>query len=150
MDLRFKLAHPSNIEDILTMMSDFYAIDNYPFDKERNHRNLSEFIQNQHLGRLWILIVDNFTIGYVILTFGYSFEYGGRDAFIDEFYITEPYRGKGFGSKVLKYVEYQAQELQVKTLHLEVENHNDNANKLYLKAGFTSNDRTLLNKNISV
>jgi GNAT superfamily N-acetyltransferase len=82
------------------------------------------------------------------LTFGFSFEYGGRDAFIDEFFIKEGFRGKGIGKLVLKLLEPLALEAGVQTLHLEVEPHNSAGNQLYLNAGFKSNDRILLNKAI--
>jgi hypothetical protein len=36
-------------------------------------------------------------VGCVVLTLGYSLELLGRDAFIDEFYLREVYRGRGWG-----------------------------------------------------
>jgi len=36
------------------------------------------------MGRVWLIQYQGQVIGYVILTLGYSLEYGGRDAFIDE------------------------------------------------------------------
>jgi len=36
-------------------------------------------------------------LGIDKLTTTFTFEFGGRDAFIDEFFIAEPYRNAGFG-----------------------------------------------------
>ena len=42
-------------------------------------------------------------VGYLVLTLGYSLEYGGRDAFIDEVYIRSSYRGRGIGTAALTF-----------------------------------------------
>lgn len=49
------------------------------------------------MGRVWLIQHQSLAIGYVILTLGFSLEYGGRDAFIDEFYIQANYQGQGIG-----------------------------------------------------
>jgi GNAT superfamily N-acetyltransferase len=82
----------------------------------------------------------------VVLTFGFSFEYGGRDAFIDELYLEAAHRGKGIGGLTIDFVSEQAKVLGVKALHLEVERHNDWGNRLYRKKGFGGNERHLLTK----
>jgi hypothetical protein len=43
-------------------------------------------------------------MGYVGLTLGYSLEFEGRDAFIDELYFQEPFHGQGIGAKALAWV----------------------------------------------
>ena len=40
------------IPEILEMMADFNAIDNYSFDQEIGRQNLKEFLSNDRLGRL--------------------------------------------------------------------------------------------------
>lgn len=88
-------------------------------------------------------------IGYLVISFGFSFEYGGRDAFVDELYIVEGHRRKGIGKTVLQLAEKWALEMGIKALHLEVENHNEQAHRLYLNRGFKNNDRTLMSKRIA-
>ena len=143
-----ELARQEDIPLILGMMQRFYAIDSYPFNYETANSNLRTFISNEQLGRLWIIFFENTPIGYLALTFGFSFEYGGRDAFIDELFIEENFRNQGIGSEVMRLVEQQASSLGVKAIHLEVERSNVKGNRIYLKQGYTSNDRTLLTKSI--
>ena len=86
MKLGFQLATSDEIATVVEMMQDFFAIDAYPFEKKATTSNLIEFVDNQQLGRLWLITLQTETIGYVVMTFGFSFEYGGKDAFIDEFF----------------------------------------------------------------
>ena len=136
------------IPEILEMMADFNAIDNYSFDQEIGKQNLKEFLSNDRLGRLWTIHRSNQVVGYIALTFGFSFEYKGKDAFIDEFFIKEEFRNMGIGQETMEFVEKRAAALGVKAIHLEVEKHNQKGNKLYTKQGYKSNSRMLLSKQI--
>ena len=141
-------ATKSNAKLILRMMEDFYAIDNYPFEVEKASSNLHEFLENDTLGVLLLVVSDEHTVGYLALTFGFSFEYGGRDAFIDEFFLVEEVRGRGVGSQVMMLLDEEAKTHGVNALHLEVEPHNVKGNRIYQKAGYASNDRSLMTKRI--
>ncbi len=149
MEVQFTRAEISHQEDCLDMIRDFYLIDGYGFDRDQAAINFQEMMDHDHLGRFWVLQVKEEIIGYLILTFGYSFEYGGRDAFIDEFYLKEAFRGKGLGTEILTLLDGYAKELNVNAIHLEVERTNQAGNSLYLKTGFKGNDRSLLTKTLS-
>lgn len=142
--VQFKSLEPSQIETIMSMMQDFYAIDNYPIDLEVSKQLFQEFISNEHLGKAWLIYSENNLVGYVILTFVFSFEYQGRIAFIDELYLKETARGKGIGAKTLQFIKEQIPKLSLKLLYLEVEHHNENAQKLYLANDFEIHNRKLL------
>ncbi|QLG44389.1 GNAT family N-acetyltransferase [Costertonia aggregata] len=146
MEIHFEIATLEDLPDILEMMQDFNAIDNYPFNVKITEQTLMDFLGNTSLGRLWLTYMDDKIVGYVVLTFGFSFEYKGRDAFIDEFFIKKDFRHKGIGKKTMKFVLTAAKKLHVNAIHLEVEKHNKIGSKLYLKSGFNSTDRDLLTK----
>ncbi|MCE7995027.1 MAG: GNAT family N-acetyltransferase [Roseivirga sp.] len=146
--IQFVQATNVDIPVILEFMEAFYAIDDYPFDGVTANENIQTFVQEEHLGRLWLLKSGAETVGYLALTFRFSFEYGGRDAFIDEFYLGKSHRNKGFGTTILKQLSLEAKALDIKALHLEVETHNEIGNKIYGKAGFKVNGRTLMTKKL--
>ncbi|MFY7958275.1 MAG: GNAT family N-acetyltransferase, partial [Flavobacterium macrobrachii] len=126
----------SQIEIITKMMQEFYAIDNYPIDIETTKKLFQEFITDENLGKCWLIYHEGEIVGYVILTFVFSFEYKGRIAFLDELYLNESARGKGIGAKTIQFIKEQTAKLSLKLLYLEVEHHNQNAQKLYLANGF--------------
>ena len=140
----FKPLEIADIEIITQMMQDFYAIDNYPMDVEVTKTLFQEFISNEHHGKSWIIYSKNEIVGYIILTFIFSFEYGGKIAFVDELFIKETARGKGFGKEAIQFIQSEVPKLSLKLLYLEVEPHNENAQKLYLAHDFELHNRKLM------
>ena len=140
----FKPLEIADIEIITQMMQDFYAIDNYPMDVEVTKTLFQEFISNEHLGKSWLIYSENEIVGYIILTFIFSFEYGGKIAFVDELFIKETARGKGIGKEAIQFIQREVPKLSLKLLYLEVEPHNENAQKLYLAHDFELHNRKLM------
>jgi ribosomal protein S18 acetylase RimI-like enzyme len=138
-----------NIEAITSMMQDFYDIDNYPIDVAISKKLFQEFISDKKLGQAYLIYHSNEkstaeVVGYVILTYVFSFEYQGRIAFLDELYIKGSSRGKGIGKQALDFIKEQALLFNVNLIYLELENHNKNAQKLYLANDFEVHNRKLL------
>ena len=140
----FKPLEIADIEIITQMMQDFYAIDNYPMDVEVAKTLFQEFISNEHLRKSWLIYSEYEIVGYIILTFIFSFEYGGKIAFVDELFIKETARGKGFGKEAIQFIQSEVSKLSLKLLYLEVEPHNENAQKLYLAHDFELHNRKLM------
>lgn len=140
----FKPLEIADISIITQMMQNFYAIDNYPMDVEVAKTLFQEFISNEHLGKSWLIYSENKIVGYIILTFIFSFEYGGKIAFVDELFIKETARGKGFGKEAIQFIQSEVSKLSLKLLYLEVEPHNENAQKLYLAHDFELHNRKLI------
>ena len=140
----FKPLEITDIEVITQMMQDFYAIDNYPMDVEVAKNLFHEFISNENLGKSWLIYSENEIVGYIILTYIFSFEYGGKIAFVDELFIKETARGKGFGKEAIQFIQQEVPKLSLKLLYLEVEPHNENAQKLYLAHDFERHNRKLM------
>jgi ribosomal protein S18 acetylase RimI-like enzyme len=117
-----------------------------PFDEEELRAPLEKFLAHPELGRAWLVQHEEKAVGYVILTLGYSFEYRGVDAFIDELYVEAQWRRRGFGRQAMEYVEAQARALGVNALHLEVDRGNDAAIELYRRAGYEDHGRHLMTR----
>lgn len=146
--ITFKPLEIADVSIITNMMRDFYAIDNYPIDIKVSKRLFEQFIADESLGKAWLIYHHATIVGYVILTFVFSFEYRGRIAFLDELYLKEISRGKGIGKRTIDFVKAQASQLNVKLIYLEVENHNENAQKLYIASGFETHNRKILKHKI--
>ncbi len=97
-------------------------------------------------GRIWMLAVCEETVGYIVLTIGFSFEFHGTDAFIDELYVAPEFRRRGFGMRAVERLEAEAKKLGVNAVHLEVDKGNDPAFALYRRAGFEDHNRFLMTK----
>ncbi|MGA1603306.1 MAG: GNAT family N-acetyltransferase [Prochlorothrix sp.] len=84
------------------------------------------------------------TIGYCILTFGYSVELHGRTALIDELYLPPADRGRGLGTQVLEALIQLCREQGIRMLELEVRRDNPKARGLYERLGFQQHSRDIL------
>lgn len=140
----FKPFTSSDSSLVIKMMEDFYSIDNYPFDSENTRKLFHQFLQDEKLGKGWLIYFENEVVGYIILTFIFSFEYQGKIAFLDELYIKKTARGKGIGKQALQFIQQQAPKLSLKVIYLEVEPHNETAQKLYLANDFVIHKRNLM------
>jgi ribosomal protein S18 acetylase RimI-like enzyme len=118
----------------------------YFFDEPAVREVLRKLLASPDLGRAWVFFDGETPVGYIVLTFGYSFEYHGRDSFIDELYIEPQYRRQGIGRRAMQFVEERAVELGVNAIHLEVDRGNDAAEELYRRAGYGDHARFLMTK----
>src|ERR1700739_3061571 len=97
----FRVAERADIETLLEFMREYYEFDHLPFDRQVARAALAGFLDDEWLGRVWFIYYGGEAIGYLVLTLGYSLEYGGRNAFIDEVYIRASHRGRGIGQSAL-------------------------------------------------
>ncbi|MBC7642874.1 MAG: GNAT family N-acetyltransferase [Flavobacterium sp.] len=130
-------------------MQEFYAIDNYPIDVSVTKTLFETFIKNENLGKSYLISYKTEIVGYIILTFVFSFEYKGQIAFLDELYIDENSRGKGIGNRAIQFIKDETSRSNLKLIYLEVENHNEIAQKLYLSNDFVKHNRKLLKHKLS-
>jgi len=145
---RFRAATPVDADRIVELMRMYYAEDGYPFSESSARSALAEFLANPELGRLWVAELDGEIAGYMAVTLGFSFEFRGRDAFLDEIYIDAPARRRGLGREAIDIALAYCRENSVRAIHLEVEDHREAARRLYGQLGFESHGRSLLSKSL--
>jgi len=131
---------------LLEFMRAYYAFDGHGFDREKARVALTALLRDPNLGRAWLILDGAAPVGYVVLCFGYSLEWLGRDAFVDEFYLREEYRGRGWGRATMEFVEAAARKAGISTLHLEVVWGNNAALEIYRKLGFAEHESRFLSK----
>ena len=143
---QFRLAVESDAELLLDFMRDYYAFDGHGYDRSKAHAALVPLLGNPNFGRAWIILDGETPVGYAVLCFGYSLEWLGRDAFVDELYLVEAYRGRGWGRRTMAFLEDAARKLGIRTLHLGVVKGNNTALHLYESVGFVRHDSMFLSK----
>ena len=142
----FRPASERDVDAIIDLMRGYYAEDAYTFSEADARRAVNGLIGDESLGRLWSIEDRDRVVGYLAVTLGYSLEYRGRDAFIDELFIETESRGRGLGREAMEIAEAYCREHGVKALHLEVERHRQSAYELYRRTGFDDHDRHLMTK----
>jgi len=108
--------------------------------------------EGEPMARAWLVRNGERAVGYLIITLvitlGFSVEYGGRDGFIDDVYLVPEARGAGLGRRLLAFALAEAERLGVRTLHLEVDVENERATRLYRAGGFEETGRRLMRRRI--
>lgn len=145
-DPQFRQATESDAGLLLGFMQAYYAFDGHGFDQAKAHTALTALLRDSNLGGAWLILDEQTPVGYVVLCFGYSLEWLGRDAFVDELYLKEEYRGRGWGRKTMEFLETAARAAGVRALHLEVVRRNAAALDLYRKLGFKEHASTFHSK----
>ena len=146
LNIKYRLADENDLSLLLKLMSEFYIVDHLPYDADAITKGLKKLFSNSSHGQFWLIYDDIKPIGYIIITFGFSLEFHGVDALVDEFFIREDYRGKGIGKQTLKFIEDKLEKLGIKAFHLEVDRQNLYAQEVYRKFGFVDHDRYLMTK----
>ena len=137
---------PGDIDELLPLMREFYAGERLPFDQVDLRRALGELWNEALHGGTWLARAGDVAVGYGVLCFGFSLEYGGRDAFVDELYVRPEWRDRGIGNRLLDEMEARCRTSGVAALHLEVDHGNPNGKRLYSRRGFVDHDRHLMTK----
>jgi len=148
MEMNFKIAKTSDVDVLINFIREYYEFDGHVFEENSIRTTLLKLILDTSLGRVWLIRKGEVAIGYIIITFGFSLEYRGRDAFIDEFYIRASDRGQGIGKQTIQFIEKLCPELGINALHLEVERKNTVAQNFYRQVGFVDQNRYLMTKSI--
>jgi ribosomal protein S18 acetylase RimI-like enzyme len=149
METYFRPAAPSDADALVEMMRALYEHDRTPFDEPAHRAALAQLFADDSYGVVYLLLSGGAAAGYVVVTFGFSLEFRGRDAFIDELFVRGEFRGRGLGASALRFAEGVCRERGVRALHLEVERANAGAQSVYRRAGFKDHDRYLLTKWLS-
>ena len=140
-DIAVELAGPTQLEELLPLVAAYHAFEEVGSSLEQRRSSVTKLLQDKRLGEIWLIRKLDGLIGYIAVCYSYSIEFGGCDAFVDEFYIEAAERGKGMGRKVLMEVSALLRERDIVALHLEVDGTNERAKSIYAKVGFLNRDK---------
>lgn len=83
-------------------------------------------------------------IGYLVVVFLMSLEYGGISAEIDELYVDRPERGRGVGKALLKAAGKFLSQQNIVQISLRVGKSNQAAMRFYQNLGFRKRNEYLV------
>ena len=139
------LAGPDEAEKLLPMVARYHANEGIELSDDERTAAVTPLLEGSPLGAVWFIGPKMAPVGYVAVSFGWSIEMGGMDAFIDELWVREKVRGRGMGSEALAALIPALENAGVKALHLEVAEGNP-AERIYKRAGFKRRAFTLMTR----
>jgi ribosomal protein S18 acetylase RimI-like enzyme len=130
---------------LIEMINDLYHVSDEgevmtPQKIESTISYLSSHIES---GKILLMMYEEKVIGYAILIYYCSNEYGGSLLFLDELYIKEAYRSKGVGKDFLDFL-FEKMKKEFKAIILEVFPYNKRAYDFYIRQGFVQHESNFL------
>lgn len=137
-------ATPEHLESVLRLVADFHREEGIEQDDTTLRSAVLPLLEGSPHGAIYIAGPVRAPIGYIVVTFGWSLEFGGMDGFVDEIYIRPGVRGRGLGTELLSSMPKTLAESGVKALHLKVARSNTKARAVYEKMGFEARENYVL------
>jgi ribosomal protein S18 acetylase RimI-like enzyme len=138
------LAKPEDLDRLLALVTAFHAEEGLQVSDASRRAGIEPLLSGIPHGAAYLIGPARAPVGYVIVTFGWSVEFGGLGADLDEIYLRPAVRGRGIASETLIKLPAALAEAGVKALHLEVDRDNETAKRLYTRAGFSLRERYML------
>ncbi|KEJ89579.1 GNAT family N-acetyltransferase [Sulfitobacter donghicola] len=140
MSAALTLGGPDHLEKLLPLVASFHAEEGITSSEEDRHAGVAPLLDGNPYGCVYLIGPPRAPIGYIVIAFGWSVEFGGLDAIIDELYIRPGVRGRGIASEALIALPRALAGGGLRAIHLEVDKTNAQALKLYQRAGFSVRD----------
>lgn len=134
-----KSLHLATAEDaprILPMVASFHVERGFDTDAAHQEAAILPLLEGSPHGAIWLIGPRMAPVGYIVVTFGWSVEFGGLDAIVDEIYVRAAVRGRGMGSDALDGIAKALREAGVRALHLEVDRSDGRLHSFYTRARF--------------
>lgn len=142
----FTLATAQHADLVTTLTQEFYTVEHLTLHERRARGAVEELLAHRALGAIFLVSLDAAVVGYGVITFGFSLEFHGRFALLDEPYLRDSARGRGLGKACLAFVEEFCRHEGIASIRLEVAHDNERAQAIYRRAGYAGHNRDLLTK----
>lgn len=140
MSAALTLAKPEHLHPLLTLVAAFHEEAGITSTPDSREAGIFPLLQGVPHGAIYLLGPARAPIGYIVICFGWSVEFGGLDAIVDELFIRPGVRGRGIATEALIALPRALSGAGLRAIHLEVDRTNDKAIALYKRAGFAPRD----------
>ncbi len=145
--VQFRPFLPPDRAELERMIFALYREDEYgqPVTSEKIRVTVDTLSHHPERGKILVFAAGEELVGYAILIYYWSNEYGGELVTIDELYVKESWRNRGIGTRFLESLVSEHAG-GAKGIQLEVTPFNRRALAYYERRGFRRSGNTLLIK----
>ena len=141
MSAALTLAKPEHLDRLTALVAAFHEEAAIKTTPEERTAGVGPLLDGIPHGCAYLIGPPRAPIGYIVICFGWSVEFGGLDAIIDELYIRPGVRGRGIATEALTALPKALSAYGLRAIHLEVDKDNPAAIKLYKRAGFAPREK---------
>ncbi|WP_187430371.1 hypothetical protein ROLI_019340 [Roseobacter fucihabitans] len=144
MSAALTLATPQHLDRLDALVAAFHLESGIILEPDARRAGIAPLLEGSPHGAAYLIGPPRAPIGYVVITFGWSLEFGGLDGFIDEIYVRPGVRGRGIASETLQSLPRALAGAGLKAIHLEVDRSDKAAHRLYARSGFSAREKYML------
>ena len=139
-----RLAYSEDIPAMVQFLGELFTIeDDFSVNAEKQFRGLELLLEHSHCVVL-VAELNNDVVGMITLQRVISTAIGEYVGIIEDVVVSQNYRGRGIGTKLLAVAIEEAEQRGWKRLALGVDLRNTKAIEFYQKQGFTTSHMGLM------
>lgn len=138
------LASTDDLPKLLPLVAAFHEDAGFETTADHQRDAIAPLLEGSPHGAVWLIGPRRAPVGYVAVSFGWSIEFGGMDAMVDELFIRSAVRKRGMGGEALDSLAKALKGAGVCALHLEARKDEDRLHKFYARARFQARDGYVL------
>lgn len=145
MDVIYRTFRTSDSKVVTEMIHSLYeeGAGGRPVTTHNIQKTLTFLDDSSDRGSIMVFEYKKNILGYAILIYFWSNEFGGNIIAIDELYVKKEYRSHGVASNFLTYLS-EKKPADAVALQLEVNPKNKKARELYKRLGFKAHKNTTM------
>lgn len=137
-----------DIPVMAALLGELFTIeDDFIIDAEKQSRALALLLEN-HEAIVLVSVLDEAVVGMITVQILISTAIGEKVGLIEDFVISEKYRGAGIGKELLNALILASQKEGLKRLALGADHRNHRAIAFYQKQGFDTSHMGLMYRKV--
>lgn len=147
----FRVANSLDIPNLSKLLNELFSLEKEFIPNETLQKKAFETIINdEKIGNILVCTYENRVVAMVNLLYSFSTALGSRVVILEDMIVSNEYRDKNIGSKLLEFAKEFAKSKGIERITLLTDDDNFKAHKFYEKNGFKKSSmvvfRTFLNE----
>lgn len=147
----FRVANSLDIPNLSKLLNELFSLEKEFIPNETLQKKaLETIINDEKIGNILVCTYENRVIAMVNLLYSFSTALGSRVVILEDMIVSNEYRDKNIGSKLLEFAKEFAKSKGIERITLLTDDDNFKAHNFYEKNGFKKSSmiafRTFLNK----
>ena len=149
--MKFRVANIEDIEILSKLLNELFSLEKEFIPNETLQKKaLETIINDEKIGNILLCTYENRVVAMVNLLYSFSTALGSRVVILEDMIVSNEYRDKNIGSKLLEFAKEFAKSKGIERITLLTDDDNFKAHKFYEKNGFKKSSmvvfRTFLNE----
>ena len=145
--IRTEIAKSNDIQELCRLLEELFSMEKeFEPDSGKQKNGIKKIMESSSTGFIAVIKENEKIIGMVNILYVVSTFLGEKAAILEDMIIDREYRGKGYGTTLIKYAVEEAEKRGAKRVTLLTDDTNESAMKFYEKNGFKKSEMQVMRK----